>query len=104
MSREKIITKTIITGYVYDVIKRNGEQLAKVAEVIVPSPIRSIKQQSQILIDNKYSADHVLMLNRTEEKQYTMTEADFIRYSTVVTAVEQQPAAEQTDASAAEAV
>lgn len=100
MARVKNITRTIVTGYAYDAMKRTGDTLVKVKEVITESPIRSIKQQTEVLLKNGLQGDHVLVQNRTIEKQYVMDEETFIKYSKEVTEIppaDNKEKSEETD-------
>lgn len=87
MSKEKQVTRTIITGYDYDVLKREGNNLNKVDAITIDKPIRSIKQQNEVLADNGFDGSHVLVLNKAVSKQFTMNESDFILHATQVTDV-----------------
>lgn len=89
----KNITRIITTGYVYDVMKRDGISLVKTGEIITPAKIRSIKQQKLVLAENKMDIESVMLLNRANEKKYVISESDFIKYSKEVTDVtETEPA------------
>lgn len=81
------ITRTITTGIVYDVMERKGNVLTKIAEVVTPSILRSVKQQNVVLADNAMDVESVLIFNRANEKKYEISEEDFIKYATVVTEI-----------------
>jgi len=89
----KTLTRTMVSGYVYNVMEKKGTSLELVKEITLPAVIRSIKQQKQILLDNQLPASNVLVLNRTLSTKYEMLESDFIKYSKVVTEVVPEPQA-----------
>lgn len=87
MAKEKKITRTLITGYNYDVLRKSGTTMEILGSVTVPSVIRSIKEQKNVLTENGFEETDVLVMAKSEQKQYEMTEADFVKYATVVTDV-----------------
>lgn len=89
MANEKIkkISRTIVTGYEYDVMKREGANLTKIGTVITDKAIRSVRQQKEILVLNKLGSDNVLVYVKTVSKQFEISESDFMKYATEVTEV-----------------
>lgn len=83
----KTLTRTMISGYVYNVMAKKGTSLEFVKEIVVPNVIRSIKQQKELLVAENLPASDVLVLNRTNSTKYEMLESDFIKYSKIVTEV-----------------
>jgi len=88
------ITRTIATGYVFDVFKKTGNTLEKTGEVISPVQLRSIKQQKLVLAENNMEVESVLIFNRANETKYEISEEDFIKYASVVTEVKPEVAPE----------
>lgn len=98
MANEKMITRTIIVGYNYDVLRKEGKIMTIVGTVTVPKPIRSLKEQKVVLTANKYLESDSIVQTDTITKQFAMGEADFMKNAIVVTDVtENTESQEQKD-------
>jgi hypothetical protein len=89
MAKQMKITRTLIVGYNYNVLRQEGNTMNIIGAVSVPTVIRSMKEQKAVLTANKYQESDVLVLTGSTQKQYEMSEADFMKYATVVTDVKE---------------
>ena len=81
---KSIITRTIITGYKYDVMERKDATIKIVGQVVVDKRIRSVKKQQEILVANGFNPDCTLIKNCVTEKKYQISEEDFIKHAVEV--------------------
>jgi hypothetical protein len=95
MANEKKITRTLIVGYNYNVLRQNGNTMEIIGTVTVPTVIRSMKEQKNVLTAKKFNESDVLVLTGSTQKQYEMSEADFMKYATAVTDVSEETKDEQ---------
>jgi hypothetical protein len=84
MSKEKVVSRTLISAYKYEVMKREGNGLQFVQVIHSAEPIRSTKKQQDLLESEKLDKNFVLVPAGTIEQKYEMTENDFIKYATLV--------------------
>jgi hypothetical protein len=84
MAQEKKIKRTLIVGHNYDVFRKNGTVMEHLGTIIVPSVIRSIKEQKNALTANGFKESDILVLGTPIQKHFEMLESDFIRYAIVV--------------------
>lgn len=84
MAKEKKIKRTIIIGYKYDVLEKNGTTMEILGSVVNDTVIRSIKESRNVLVANGYDEDCVLVQTGLEQKVYEMPESTFMQYATVV--------------------
>lgn len=89
MAQEKKVTRTIIVGYNYDVLRKNNGQIELLNTIVVANAIRSVKEQKEILKANGFAENDILVKNGVEQKKFEMSEADFMKYATVVADVEE---------------
>lgn len=83
MSKE--VTRTIITGYKWDVVSKENGSLNVVGTLVSPSPLRSLKAQETLLEQNNYDPKtHVLLSAGLEQKKYIMSEETFLANATEV--------------------
>jgi hypothetical protein len=68
-----------------------------VGTIEVPTVIRSIKEQKKVLAEKQFNESDVLVLLSTTQKQYEMSESDFMKYATVVTDTTEGTDKDETD-------
>lgn len=86
------ITKTITTGYIYDVFKKKGDNLTKVATLTSSEQFRSAKGIKEFLKANEQDENATVILVGTIDKKYEISEEDFIKYATEIKKAESETA------------
>lgn len=81
----KVIKRTIITGYLYEVFAKEGTTLVLKGELTSGANIRSIKQGREELVKNNFDESCVLVLKDTLSKQFSIDEDVFMQYAKEVT-------------------
>lgn len=87
MAREKKIKRTIIVGYKYDVLEKNGSEVKIIGELINDEPIRSVKEGKNVLILNEFDENCILVQSGIEQKSYEMPESVFKQHATIVSEI-----------------
>lgn len=80
-----MITRTMITGYTYNVYQTKGDNLVKVSTVTAPAQFRSAKQQKEFLKSQNLDENFTMVLAGTTEEKREISEEDFLKYSKIVT-------------------
>jgi hypothetical protein len=80
----KKITRTIITGYKYDVVEKNGTTMAIIGQIVNEVSVRSTKESNKIIAENGYPENCILVPNGVEQMVYEMPQDVFIQHATVV--------------------